>query len=196
MGNPKNDLLNDMIINNKFRFDMLPERIRTLIESGNKYAIYIEESFPEQNNFCGFTADIRDKFIVDCSARLKREGLKLLVKLHPGTKEESILVRNNNLLIEKEHLDILIYFSEFCICHMSTAINNCILMKKPVVIPQWNTSDLPTFFIDAGVANKWENIDEEINLAIDWDAREIYIQNNITVVSPDAVKNIVLAILA
>ena len=51
---------------------MLPERVRTLVQSGNKYALYLEEVFPEQNNVGGFTADARDQFIMECAERLDK----------------------------------------------------------------------------------------------------------------------------
>ena len=197
VGNPKNNTLHDMIINNKFTADMLPERVQALIKAGKKYAVYLEESFPEQNNMGGYTAEIRDKFIKECAERLKKENLKLVVKLHPTTEEKNISARHDNCLIEKNHLDALIYFSEFCICSLSTTINNSVLMNKPVLMPQgYSSTNLPTFFIDVGVSNCWKNINDELNLTVDKDAREKYIKNYITVVTPDAVNNILRGISA
>lgn len=195
VGNPKNDTLYDMIINNRFTADMLPERVQALIKAGKKYAVYLEESFPEQNNMGGYTAEIRDKFIMECAERLQKENLKLVVKLHPTTEEKSISTRHDNCLIEKNHLDALIYFSEFCICSLSTTINNSVLMNKPVLMPQgYSSTNLPTFFIDVGVSNCWKNSNDELNLTVDKDAREEYIKNYITVVTPDAVNKVIRAI--
>ena len=191
VGNPKCDTLNDMIINEKFTVNMLPERVGSWVQTGKKYAIYLEEGFPEQNNMGGFTAEVRDRFIMECAERLEKENLKLVVKLHPVTEEKTIRTSHDNCLIEKNHLDALIYFSEYCICSLSTTTNNCVLMNKPILMPRWDAfKNLPTFFVDVGVANCWNSIDEELNLRIDRDAREKYIKNYITVVSPDAVNNV------
>ena len=198
VGNPKCDTLNDMIINEKFTVNMLPERVGSWVQTGKKYAIYLEEGFPEQNNMGGFTAEVRDRFIMECAERLEKENLKLVVKLHPVTEEKTIRTNHDNCLIEKNHLDALIYFSEFCICSLSTTINNCVLMNKPVLMPLWieASKNLPTFFVDVGVSNCWHHRDDELNLTIDKDAREKYIKNYITVVSPDAVNNIIHEISA
>ncbi|MCC6544197.1 MAG: hypothetical protein IT392_06795 [Nitrospirae bacterium] len=195
VGNPKYDKLHDLIINDKFVIGMLPETVRKWVKAGQKYAVLLEESFPEQNNMGGYTADIRDRFIMDCAERLKKENIKLVVKLHPVTEEKAIRARHDNIIIEKNYLDALIYFSEFCICSLSTTINNCVLMNKPVLMPRWSVANnLPTFFVDVGVSNCWNNCDDGLNLTIDKDAREKYIKNYITIVSPGAVNNILQAI--
>lgn len=195
IGNPKNDTLHDMILNEKFTIEMLPERLRVLVETKNKYAVYLEEGFPEQNNMGGYTTEVRDQFISSCAERLKKENITLVVKLHPVTKEENISARHDNCLIEKSNLDAIIFFSDFCICSLSTTINNCVLMKKPVVMPQWYSYiDLPTFFVDVGVSNYWKNIDDELNLSIDEAKREAYKRDYITVVTPNAVDNVIRAI--
>lgn len=191
VGNPKNDLLCEMIRNNRFTIDMLPEKVHDLVKEGKKYAVYLEESFPEQNETGGFTANVRNKFIMECAERLKKDNLKLIVKLHPTTEEKNINVSHDNCLIEKNHLDPLIYFSEFCICSLSTTINNCVLMNKPVLMPRWCAASLPTFFVDVGVSYCWNSRDGELNISIDRDAREKYIKNYITVVTPDAVNNVI-----
>lgn len=195
VGNPKNDFLNDKIINSKYDVGMLPLRVRDLIQSGNKYALYLEESFPEQNNMGGYTEEIRDRFVKECAERLKKDNLILVVKLHPTTDESTIGADYENCITEKNNLDALIYFSDFCICSLSTTINNCVLMKKPVVMPQWYAgTNLPTFFVDAGVSNYWKSRDDELNLSVDEVKREEYIRDYITVVTPDAVKNVISAI--
>ena len=69
-------------------------------------------------------------------------------------------------------------------------------MNKPVLMPRWSAyKNLPTFFADVGVSNYWNNIDDEMNLTISKDSREAYIRNYITVVTPDAVNNVIRAIL-
>jgi hypothetical protein len=196
VGNPKSDSLLDMIVNCKFTPDMLPHSVRELLSNKKKYALFLEEAIPEQNNIGGYTAEVREQFIFEIAKRLEEEKLKLVVKLHPGTRIESITTRHENLIIEQNHLDSLIYYSEFCITNMSTTINHCVLMEKPVLAPKWNAAkNLPSFFSNIGISNCWNSINEPINLAINTRAREEYIEEFITITQPDAVDNIVREII-
>lgn len=196
VGNPKYDSLLDLVKRHKITTDMLPCRVLAMVQAGTKYALYLDEALPEAGNYGGFTSVLRDKFISDCAKRLERENVKLVVKLHPATKEKNIQARHGNCLIEAENLDALINYSEFCICIMSTVINHCVLMDKPVLLPRWSGAlkNLPAFFANVGVSNCWDNIDDKLNLAIDRDAREEYKKKYITVVTPDAARNVVRAI--
>jgi len=197
VGNPKFDSLLDMITNNKFTTDMLPDSVKKLVSSNTKYALMLEEAFPEQNNIGGYTAEVREKFILGIAERLLTERIKLVVKLHPDTNIDTINIKHNNLEIERDYLDGLIYFSEFCIANLSTTISNCILMGKPVLSPNWDAAkNLPPFFSDIGVTNRWNSVDEELNLSINDDARQRYIKEYITVITPDAVNNILQEINA
>lgn len=195
VGNPKCDKLCGMIKNNEFTMTMLPESVRDFVQAGGVYALYLEEGFAEQNNMGNFTADVRDRFIVECAERLARKNIKLVVKLHPVTDARNIKAKHGNLLVETDCLDALIYYSEFCICSLSTTINICILMDKQVYMPQWYSSvSLPTFFIDVGISRSWKDKDDELDETIDIDSRQKFIERYITVTTPDAVNNVLRAI--
>jgi len=197
VGNPKYDRLLEMLARGEFSVDLLPESVRSLVRSGKKYAVYLEEAFPEQNNMTGFTSELRDRFIEDCAERFERDGFTLVVKLHPCTKPETIRASHRNCILEKGYLDELIYYSEFCMSSMSTTINNCVLMDKPVLTSLWSASKIwPNFFIEVGVSNPWNALDDKLDLRIGQDAREDYKKRYISVLTPDAVRNVIRAIEA
>lgn len=196
IGNPKFDSLLDMLINRKITTDMLPDSVKELVCSRRKYALFLEEAIPEQSEIGGYTAEARKQIILDIAERLEGEKLKLVVKLHPCTDIETIKIKHDNMIIERNHLDSLIFYSEFCITNMSTTINNCVLMGKPVLAPRWNAAkNLPTFFSDIGISNFWNRVNEPLDLQIKVERRNKYIENCITVTKPDAVNNIIRHIL-
>lgn len=197
VGNPKYDKLHDVLAHGGFQDSALPERVKELHRAGGRYALYLEEGFPEQDDMGGVTKEVRNRFVAKCAERLQREGITLVVKLHPVTEPDCIDVDHPNVLLERGHLDPLIFFSQYCICSFSTTINNCVLSGKPVVMPQWVGSvGMPSFFVDVGVSNPWPDPDAPIRIEIDVEARRTYLQKYITVTKPEAVSNIVRALNA
>jgi len=196
VGNPKLDSLHDMIVNLKFTPDMLPERVMVLVLKKQKYALFLEEALPEQNEMGGYTCSVREQMLLDIAERLVSENMTLVVKLHPGTNPESVKVQHDNMIIERECLDSLICFSDFCITNASTTINNCVLMGKPVVAPRWSAAkNLTTLFTDLGVSNFWHSVNDKLDLSINAEARKKYVELFITVTKPEAVNNIVSYLL-
>jgi hypothetical protein len=197
VGNPKYDKLNQTLSNGGFLDQDLPDKVKELRRAGVKYAVYLEEGFPEQDDMAGITREVRNQFIDTCADRLRKEGIRLVVKLHPVTEQASISVRDSSVLFERGHLDPLIYFSQFCICSFSTTINNCVLAGKQVLMPQWvGSSGMASFFVDVGVSVPWSKPDDPINMEIHQEARRTYLENYITVTKPEAVQNIVREINA
>lgn len=194
VGNPQYDRLIEMIHSDRFTVAMLPERVRALVERGRDYALYLEESLPEQSNMGGHTAESRNAFITQCAERLLRDNLTLVVKLHPTTDPRSIVVSHPNCVVERQSLDALIWYSKFCFATISTTVNICVLMGKPVISPRWPLATLPTFFADQGIARVWSSPDEELDVSSDLQARAKYIQRAVTVVTPTASANVVEAI--
>lgn len=197
VGNPKHTGLLENIRGNKFTVEMLPPEVRELVLKGRRYALMLEGSYPELQNYGGITNQYRNEYIHSIAQRLEKENITLVVKLHPGTIRENVDVNHPNAVICGKNLDELINFSYFCISHLSTAVNSCVLLDKPVLHPYWGKfKGIETYFVDLGIANPWRDINDELNIGMNKDARKKYIDEYITVTQPVAVQNIVREVLA
>ena len=184
VGNPKNDFL-FQLIDTGFPIDLIKtKKVKDLVNSGIKYSLYLEDSFQEQG-IMGWTYDYLAKHLSDISERLKQDNIALVVKLHPTTDIEMIPKLNNEIIFVENDLEHLIYYSKFCIGHISSTVNLAILMKKPVLVPLWGKSEnLPDYYAKNNVANYWANIEDELNLTIDEKSIMNYIKENITITQP------------
>lgn len=175
VGIPQYDELLNKILNRSFIRDKLPLAIKK-----KQYAIYLEDSFPESN-----VSDWDDKYrnfhLNQLSERLKNENLLLVIKLHPTSKRENVILESNNSIIIKNcDLFNLIYYSSLCIGHISTTINIPLILNKPVVIPKWGPSEkLPDYFVKTGVANEWKTINSNINYDINATLRKKFLYHKI-----------------
>ena len=197
VGDPKQDFLFSRIENNNFNIYNLPESIQLLITNNQRYALYLEDSFVESGNLFGWTNEDRNNQINEIANRLKRDNIKLVLKIHPTTIISNIEVDIDNcIVIQKTDLENLIFYSYFCIAHISSTVNISILLNKPVLVPQWNKSKKVTdYFISNCVANKWGKLDDELNLEIDEVSRKKYIKTDITVVSSTSLNSIIKEVL-
>jgi len=183
-GNPKNDLFFELV-NNKFPTEgIIDNSIRKLISSGQKYALYLDDSYQEQG-INGWSYDYFNDHILEISQRLHLDNLKLVVKTHPTTDFLKVNKNNPNIIFTNTDLEYLIYYSTFCIAHTSSTVNLAILIKKPVFIPQWGKSKgLPDIYCKHGVAKKWNNLKDKLDLRINANAYNKFIDENITVTGP------------
>lgn len=117
------------------------------------YVTYIEESLVEGNFW---SSEYRIKFITEISTVCFEEGYNLVVKLHPhtakGPNRDSLDQLKNVIILDQSDLTKLIYFSEICVCHFSTAMIFPILLGKPLIVPRWDESaKLLTLYSDKEV---------------------------------------------
>jgi len=196
-GDPKQDILLHKIQNKNFNKNSLSESIQNILKQGIKYAVYLEDSFVESGNMFGWNNQKRNEHINEIAQRLEKENIKLIVKVHPTTNVKDLNLSSANcIVVEKTDLESLIYFSKFCIAYISSTVNIAVLTKKPILIPRWGISkNIYDYFISNNVGNKWESIDEELNLDINQEARNNYIDNNIGSLDPVALKSILKEIL-
>lgn len=197
VGNPAYDDLFKRIKRKNFGSENLDLDIKNIIKEGRKFAIYLEDGFVEQGNMGGWTKQFRNSFVNDIANRLLQDGYFLIVKLHPSSSNTDFSKKSENILFIKEtDLNSLIYFSDFVIGHISTTINIALLLDKPVLIPNWSLAkNILDYYVKTGVANKWENILDKINLSINLHDREIYFEDSISILEPMANENIVSSIL-
>lgn len=198
VGCPQYDDLFYKVTHNEFDLDDLPNKVIETIQVGKKYVVYLEEGFVENGNFGGWTNDYRNDHLTQIANRLEKEGIFLIVKLHPQVSFNNVRIESNNVfVIDKADMNSLIYYSYFCIVHFSTTINIPIICNKPILIPTWGKSkNMPTsHFIESGVANEWVAVNEPLKLNIDSNARGKYIEEFITITEPVAKNNIIKNIL-
>ena len=92
---------------------------------------------------------------------------------------------NEEIVWAETDLEHLIYYSAFCIGHISSTINIAILLDKPVLVPTWGKSKmLPDNFAKHGVAKYWHNLGDSLDLLTGDEARKKYISDNITITRP------------
>ena len=160
------------------------EIIKSLITRREKFALYLEDSFQEQG-MAGWSYEYLSQHLFDISNRLREEGVKLVVKLHPATNMKKITQYNDDIIFVDSDLEHLIFYSNFCIAHMSTTVNLAILLNKKILIPQWDKSNLlPDYYVKHKVAKAWANLADDINFPDDEESRHNYIDENITITSP------------
>ena len=93
--------------------------------------------------------------------------------------------KDDDIIFVDSDLEHLIFYSNFCIAHMSTTVNLAILLNKKILIPQWDKSNLlPDYYVKHKVAKAWANLADDINFPDDEESRHNYIDENITITSP------------
>jgi hypothetical protein len=197
VGSPKFDLLLEEIKNNKLTFEFLPEEAKTFLDNGKeKYALILDDPYPEQNNYGGINNEDRQDYYIKMADKFKKMGYKTIIKLHPSSIRENINIIREDVLITREFLDTFINNAAFCIAQFSTTINNCVLMNKPIVKAHWGKyKNVIKFYSEIGISNLWENFEDEINIEFNEEVRDAFIDKFITVREPIANQNIVSNIL-
>lgn len=196
VGNPAYESLFEKIEKQLFSFDELPIEIKNLVAEGQAYAVYLEGGLHVQNINQWDIPYLKTE-LLDLADFFMKKGIKLIVKLHPVTKKEILAIEHPNVLVyEKLDLYSLVFFSKLCIGHLSTTMNIPVLLKKPILVPIYGRSkDLPDYFIKNNVATSFQISDDELILEINQSARDIYIQESISVLKPGIISNITESIL-
>lgn len=192
IGNPKYDDLLVRLKQSSLDVSDLPDPVQKLVAAKRPYALVLEDAFPESIRMGGWTPEYRTLWLKQMALDLKKQGFELVVKLHPSTIRSSIkLDPNLALIFQDADLDALIYFSAFCIAHISTTVENCVLLGKPVVTPRWGLSkNIFDYFVRLGVSRPWNSSAEKPDLEIDQTARSRYRTERITVLEPVATRNV------
>jgi hypothetical protein len=191
VGDSKNEKL-FQLIEEKFPLKrMLNSDLNKVISSGNKYALYLEDSIQEDNSLrvgLGWSYQYLGRQLADIEKRLKKDNIKLVVKLHPCTDKNKIPKFNSEIIFAESDLEHLIYYSTFCIGNISSTINMAVMLNKPILIPFWGKSKmLPDYYVKHNVANHWINLEDDFDLRIDLEARKEYYEENITELSKDSI---------
>ncbi len=196
-GNPAYDELFSKIATNDFSTSSLPIDCMHPNASVKHFAIYLEDAFVEQGNLGGWDNQFRSKLIGEMASSLEKQGYFLVVKLHPKTELTAIDINHPNcLLLKQTNLFDLVYYSSFCIGHISTTINIAVLLEKPIVIPQWGScKNIVDYFIKTNVGNPWLNPKDEVDLNINYEARTIFFEDSISYRGSNSILNIVNAII-
>ncbi|MGB2870020.1 MAG: hypothetical protein WBD36_16345 [Bacteroidota bacterium] len=148
------------------RKEDLPERIRTVVESGTPYAVYIEDSFPE-TGMKGFTLAHRNETIRRLSEKCRSMGLRLVVKLHPTTIPETIVADDSVIVVHRADLDTVLYYCSFVFGTISTAIINAIILGKDVFILRWDKFlTLPPHYLNLNIATPMDSFEAPLNSRI------------------------------
>ncbi len=189
VGNPAHDTLFNRIKNSDFSHNQLPADLSALLEQEKRYALYLEDAFVEQKYSLEWTNEYRNQHLTDIAKVLARKGYELVVKLHPSTDLNQVVVNGSNVkLYQAADLDALIFFAEFSIGHISTTINRAILLNTPVVIPQWGASNsIVSTHLEQQVANAWTDLEAEIDLSQNTAAIKKYLVENVTIMTPSAI---------
>lgn len=183
-GNPKNDLFFNLKSQNFPIEKITDDNLKKFLESEPKFALYLEDSYQEQRTY-GWTYEYLSTHLQLISTRLKQESLNLVVKLHPTTDLNKIIVDDGNIYFFKSDLEYLISKSTICIAHTSSTVNLAILLEKPIIIPQWDKSQyIPDYYCNHGVANKWNNINDKLDYTTDKNRIDKYLEENITILKP------------
>jgi hypothetical protein len=124
------------------------------IPQNRPYITYIEESFVESNFWKN---EDRINFLNEISSICDEEGYNLVVKLHPlttkGPNRSTLDDFKNVKIIEEIDFPKLVYFTEICVCHFSTALIFPMLLDKPIIVPRWGVSaNLLTLYSDKEVS--------------------------------------------
>jgi hypothetical protein len=194
VGNPKYDSILERLGRAGFAKDHLPEDLQRKLGAHGRYVVIIDDGLPNSTPLFGWTHEYRNKFHDDVSAVLERQGYLTVIKAHPGTRMSDLRKpdRDTVFLYQQLDFDTLIYFAEFCVCHMSTAITNCVLLDRPVLTPTWGPSGLlPRVRIKQGIAVPWPSLDVEPAPVMNREAREEFKRTHITVLTPTAITSVV-----
>jgi hypothetical protein len=162
-GYPEYDFIYEKAESETFSKLDLPDEVRKIMDSGLKYALYLDTSYADSNLF-GWNYDYRNKHLTEIATRLKQMKLKLVVKIHPtNTCIENVFVDSNNVIvIQHSDLGTLSYFCEFAIVHYSTSNNVPLILNKPLVVPRWGLSAAIPLKYPSNIIHEWKNINDQI----------------------------------
>lgn len=194
VGNPKYDSILERLGRRSFAKEQLPRDLQQRLGTGGRYVVIIDDGLPNSTPLFGWTHEYRNKFHDDVSAALERQGYLTVIKAHPGTRMSDLRKPNRDtaFLYQQLDFDALIYFAEFCVCHMSTVITNCVLLDKPVLTPTWGPSALlPGVKIKQGIAVPWPSLDVDPAPVMNREAREAFKRTHITIMAPTSIDSVI-----
>lgn len=190
VGKPELDPLFQRILANDFHLKELPTSVQELLENGEKYAVYIENSYPEVQQY-GWDDDYRNEHLQAIEAALKQKGYKMVIKLHPTVDENKIKVKDS-ILVKKCDNPTLMYYSAFAIVHASSMNELPVILNKPIVFPRWGKSKgIVDFFENWGITKDWDDPMNLPELKIDQKNREKYINEVINFTDGQSMQRIV-----
>ena len=192
VGNPKNDGLLRQI-ETAFTKDDLPPDTKKSLDTGNKYAVYLEDALVE-TGYTGWTDEFRNDHINAIAIGLKKKfGYDLIVKTHPNSNQDSFkALESVASIVSTCDLPTLINFSDLVVGTISTTIQMALLLEKEVLVPTWGAaSDLPRPFLEPGAGIEWSNADQVPDVTrVNPQDRKSYIDKTISVTKPIAAENI------
>ena len=190
VGNSQYDKL-FQLIKESFPFNLMTNNVlNKFLVSGNKYALYLEDSIQEQENLrngIGWSYQFLGEHLESIANRLKKDNITLVVKLHPNTDLTKIPKFNSDIIFAESDLEYLINYSVFCIGQYSTTINVAVILNKPILIPFWGKCKmLPNHTVKHNVSNLWLKLEDEFDLSIDLKSRKLYKKENISILSNES----------
>ena len=164
-GYPEYDEVHERIESNSFSHANLPEPAQSLIKNDRKYVVYLDPAYADAN-FYGWTHEYRSKHLSEIAERLKKDGLHLLVKIHPSnTDVANINITSDNASVIKEgDLANICFYGEYCIVHSSTANNVPLLLNKALVFPRWGLSKGVPNRLPDSLVFEWLSVEDPIVL--------------------------------
>lgn len=164
VGCPKYDDFKKRVLEKNFSREQLPEKVKKHFKKNQKYVLFLDDSFPESGNIAGIDNSYRNEILNSIASRFEKDNYKLVVKLHPSGNLGDFDDTHSNIIVEKNNLEELIYYSSLCIVHISTTIDQCLICNKPVFHINWGKfSTLPKNFPESGMSTFWNDLDEKIN---------------------------------
>jgi len=131
VGNPEIDSIVNMPIIDRATF------FKDLDTPTNKYALYLDDGFVQENLM---TMDEWEGFINEVNKPLVKNGISLIVKLHPRTDTDilSDFFRENRILaINDVDFKNIVFHSEHVLSHSSSTIVYGMILNKPIVLARW-----------------------------------------------------------
>jgi len=195
VGKPEYDTYFEALQNAVSTSDLSP-KIQNQIKDYSGFVLYIENGFCEAN-FEGWTIDYRNYHLKTIADKLKENNKLLVIKTHPLTKTDTIEL-SDNMVIENENVLNLARLCDYSIVHASTLNDLPIMLKKPVVIPQWEASEKIAHFYSKypQAVNFWKDAKTPIPIMLNKKAREEYITDNLVIYkNGNTAKNLIVNLI-
>jgi len=177
VGKPDYDAFFNRIHKDDFSISKhLPSRVQDILKDNTKYALYMENGYPEVD-VKGWSDSYRNEHLNAIAERLKKEGYKLVVKLHPHTNINKIVLKDDSVIVVQDaDLYALVNFTSLCVVHASTTNEIPIVLNKPIIYPKWGASKNGVdYFKDSEAIEYWYDINDDLPLEFNPEKRQEYI---------------------